>query len=147
MVPHLHSVPMFSWEMEWNDVVSQKRIYPLDLECTHTSELVESFRSSMLKSPMLTYLLYSLTTFSAKHISCILTYSIPRICFLPLSNQTREWNQPIISFSSNQTQGWNQTVHPKWNYDVTFYLVPKPNTPSMMNAQEQQPWPMMRSVD
>jgi hypothetical protein len=106
-------------------VVPQKRIYRLDSECTHTSKLVESLRYSMLKPPMLTHHLFSLTTFSAKCTPCMLIYSILSIYLIPLSNQTQEWNQPIIFFISNRTRGWNQPVPLEWNHDITFYLVPK----------------------
>jgi hypothetical protein len=60
IVPHLELIPVFSWKMEWNEVVPQKRIFPLDPECTHSSKLVESTHSSMLNPPTLTQLLYSL---------------------------------------------------------------------------------------
>jgi hypothetical protein len=74
---------------------------------------------------MLTQHLSSLTTFSAKCTPCMLIYSILSIYLIPLSNQTQEWNQPIIFFISNRTGGWNQPVPLEWNHDITFYLVPK----------------------
>jgi hypothetical protein len=62
MVPHLDLIPVFSWKMERNEVVPQKRIFPLDPEHTHSSKSVESPHSSMLKPPTVTQLLYSLIT-------------------------------------------------------------------------------------
>jgi hypothetical protein len=60
IVPHLELISVFSWKMEWNEVVSQKRIFPPNPKCTYSSKSVESTHSSMLKSPTLTQLLYSL---------------------------------------------------------------------------------------
>jgi hypothetical protein len=115
--------------MERNEVVPQKRIFPIDLERTNFSKLVESPCSSMPKphqthsSPLFSYNLFSKCT------SCLLTYSIPRIYPIPFSNQAQEWNQPILYSSSNQTQEWNHPILIKWNYDITFYFVSKSNTP------------------
>jgi hypothetical protein len=51
MVPPLNIVSVFSWKMKQNDVVSQKRIFPLDLKHTYFSKSVESPHSFMLKPP------------------------------------------------------------------------------------------------
>jgi hypothetical protein len=46
MVPHLNIIPMFGME----EVVTQKIIFPLDPECTHSSKSVELEKSQRKKS-------------------------------------------------------------------------------------------------
>jgi hypothetical protein len=62
VAPRLELIPVFSWKMERNEVVPQKRIFPLDSKRTHFSKSVESPHSCMLKPLTLTQLLYSLIT-------------------------------------------------------------------------------------
>ena len=48
MIPHMKIVQCL-FDIEWNVVVTQNRILPLDLKCTYFSKLAESPRLSSLK--------------------------------------------------------------------------------------------------
>jgi hypothetical protein len=123
---------------KWNGTrwFRQNRIYPIDSECIHTFKLVESLRSFMLKTRVLTHHLSSLTTFSAKRTPCMLTYSILRISSFHSPTKHRNGTNPLyFSVQTKHEDGINPFL---WNETMTLHSTWLPN--------QIHPWCFVRSI-
>jgi hypothetical protein len=122
-IQHLKSVLAFGWQMEWNEMVTQKRIFPINSKFIHSNKLV-----------VYAFLCAKITPYS--HTSLILLWlfvlnsfhACSHLLFLESStfySPMKHMNKTNSFYCSSQTKYKDGINLP----DSTFYLVPKPSTP------------------